>query len=270
MNDFGSYVRPPFECPGSKRSVSGKIIPLFPKDTDTFYDLFGGSFFIGVNAPCKRLVYNDLCPQMSGLFLEMYQTEKEKFLLSVNAYRMNFNLSETGKTEYYTAREFYNREPNPRLLFVLLCHCFKKRAGFNANHEFTQPFGARCFDTDAEREAKRFLDALHDKELTVRNMDFAKVPLRVKKGDSFVYCDPPYPDELSMGNPKWTKDEQKRLLKYLNTLTKFKVRWGLLEDLRYEPFLPGVFTDRYVTFHVSGGSCVYITNWTEDGGLSDG
>ncbi len=43
------------------------IIPLFPEKINTFVDLFGGGFNVGVNVNAERIIYNELCNQVVEL-----------------------------------------------------------------------------------------------------------------------------------------------------------------------------------------------------------
>lgn len=45
---------------GGKYKLLPQILPLFPKNIDTFIDLFGGGFNVGINVPAKEVIYNDL------------------------------------------------------------------------------------------------------------------------------------------------------------------------------------------------------------------
>lgn len=45
---------------GGKYKLLQQILPLFPKDIDTFYDVFGGGGNVAINANANKVVYNDL------------------------------------------------------------------------------------------------------------------------------------------------------------------------------------------------------------------
>ena len=54
-----------------------QIIPLFPKNIQTFVDLFGGGFNVGINVKADKIIYND---QLTPL-VELFQYLKECYTL---------------------------------------------------------------------------------------------------------------------------------------------------------------------------------------------
>jgi site-specific DNA-adenine methylase len=45
---------------GNKYDLIEQLIPLFPDNIDTFYDLFGGSAVLSINVKANKTVYNEL------------------------------------------------------------------------------------------------------------------------------------------------------------------------------------------------------------------
>ena len=60
MNTNLNFVKSPLNYTGGKFKLLPKIIPLFPSKIDTFYDLFGGGFNVGINVVANKIVYNDI------------------------------------------------------------------------------------------------------------------------------------------------------------------------------------------------------------------
>ena len=51
-----SYVKSPLNYVGGKYKLLKELIPLFPKEINTFVDLFGGGFNVGINATANKKV----------------------------------------------------------------------------------------------------------------------------------------------------------------------------------------------------------------------
>ena len=59
MNLKNTYIKSPLNYVGGKYRLLSQIIPLFPDKIDTFVDLFGGGFNVGINVNANRIIYND-------------------------------------------------------------------------------------------------------------------------------------------------------------------------------------------------------------------
>lgn len=55
-----NYIKSPLNYTGGKYKLLPQILPLFPKEINTFYDLFGGGFNVGINANAHKVIYNDI------------------------------------------------------------------------------------------------------------------------------------------------------------------------------------------------------------------
>ena len=56
-----TYIKNPLNYTGGKYKLLPQIIPLLPEKVDTFVDLFGGGFNVGINVAADHFVYNDKC-----------------------------------------------------------------------------------------------------------------------------------------------------------------------------------------------------------------
>ena len=52
--DKQKYIKSPLNYVGGKHKLLPQILPLFPKNINTFIDLFGGGFNVGINVSAKR------------------------------------------------------------------------------------------------------------------------------------------------------------------------------------------------------------------------
>lgn len=65
------YISSPIYYMGNKIKVLPDIEPLFYKNCDNFYDMFGGSGTVVLNVDYKNRYYNELNPFIYELF-EMF------------------------------------------------------------------------------------------------------------------------------------------------------------------------------------------------------
>ena len=63
---------------GSKRRLLKQLLPLFPKDIETFYDLFCGSLSVSLNVNAKKIIANDLDKNIYNI-LRLIQDDKNLY-----------------------------------------------------------------------------------------------------------------------------------------------------------------------------------------------
>ena len=56
-----NYIKSPLNYTGGKYKLLKQIIPLLPDNINTFVDLFGGGFNVGINVKANKIIYNDTC-----------------------------------------------------------------------------------------------------------------------------------------------------------------------------------------------------------------
>ena len=53
------YIKSPMNYTGGKYKLLNQILPLFPKDINTFVDLFTGGCSVAVNVNANKIIAND-------------------------------------------------------------------------------------------------------------------------------------------------------------------------------------------------------------------
>ena len=76
-NDF---VKSPLNYIGGKYKVLNQIVPLFPQKINTFVDLFGGGFNVGVNINATNIVYNDVIEPLCELMEYFYSESSDEVI----------------------------------------------------------------------------------------------------------------------------------------------------------------------------------------------
>lgn len=61
------YIKSPLNYVGGKYKILDQIIPKFPKKINTFVDLFGGGFNVGINVNAETIIYNDVIEPLCEL-----------------------------------------------------------------------------------------------------------------------------------------------------------------------------------------------------------
>ena len=90
-------IKSPLNYIGGKRKLLPQILPLFPKDIDTFVDLFAGGCNVGVNVDANKVIFNDNLTYL----IDMYQSFKnhtvEQVLDHIEGRVIELDLSLTNK-----------------------------------------------------------------------------------------------------------------------------------------------------------------------------
>lgn len=141
-------IQSPLNYTGGKFKLLPQILPLFPKQINTFVDLFCGGCNVGINVKANKFIYNDIDRNL----LYIYQTFKilgkevikeliyeiiEKYNLSlVSKYGYDYYGCESGKglgdynrEKFLKLREDFNHNTNEDhyyyvLLYVMIVYHF--------------------------------------------------------------------------------------------------------------------------------------------------
>ena len=229
------YIKSPLNYIGGKYKLLPQIMPLIPKNINIFVDLFCGGGNVGVNADCKKLIFND----MNTILMEMFRTfasmNLEDLLAKIDSTIAKWNLSMTNEDAFIAFREHYNKTRNPIDLYVLSCFSFNYQFRFNNNHEYNNPFGrnrSRYSDT-MKTNLIRFVQKVQSVSAEFVSHDFAKFAIDDLTEKDFVYCDPPYLittgsyNDGNRGFKNWTKESDKALYTLLDKLNEKGVRFAL-------------------------------------------
>lgn len=116
------FLKSPLNYTGGKHRLLPQIIPLFPKDINTFVDLFCGGGNVGINAECNKVLFNDSADCVIKLFESWKESSFQSIVKSTTELIRKFKLSETSKYgyEFYgcdssSGLADYNREPYAEL-----------------------------------------------------------------------------------------------------------------------------------------------------------
>ena len=258
------YIKSPLNYVGGKYKLLKEILPLFPNDIDTFVDLFGGGFNVGINVNAEHIVYNDLEEHVVELLNYLSDNETEKLLSEIDSLIEKYNLSKENTEGFNQLREYYNEENNsPIVFYTMICYAFNYQIRFNQNGKYNMPFGkARSsFNPSLRQKFIEFVEELHSKNITFLSESFETFNIEDLDSNDFVYCDPPYFNSVAAYNEQggWTEEHEEMLLILLDSLNDKGVKFALSNNLKYENPLLDKWKDKYNVYYLNGdySNCNY-------------
>lgn len=211
-------IKSPLNYTGGKYKLLSQITPFFPKEIDTFVDLFCGGCNVGINVKANQVIFNDNLLYLIDLYKE-FQKGYEYVLQHVQSRIETFKLSDTNETGYNELRKHYNAEKNPLDLFVLICYSFNHQIRFNNKHQFNTSFGKHkgSFNKSIDKNLFDFTQKLSEGNYSFTCFDFNDFPIENLNENDFVYIDSPYListgsyNDGKRGFKGWTEKEEVEL-----------------------------------------------------------
>ena len=251
-------IQSPLNYTGGKYKLLPQIIPLFPKNIDTFVDLFCGGCNVGINVTANRHIYNDTNRYLLYLYntlknndedivIEMIYGIIEKYGLSlVSKYGYDYygcdssaGLGSYNKEKFLKMRDDFNFHTNEDyyyyiLLYVLIVYSFNNQIRFNRNGEFNLPVGKRDFNSKMQQKLIDFMDVIKKQDSRFTCIDFCEFDISFLTEQDFVYMDPPYLITCATYNEQdgWNADKEKQLLEFIERLSDNGIRCALSNVLR--------------------------------------
>lgn len=291
--EIKKYLESPIFYMGNKYKLLKQLIPLFPKECNTFLDLFGGSGVVSMNYKGKyKTIYNEFNENIVNL-VKMFQDNSFEDLDNYfNSKIEEYNIVCTGKDfrnhlelqkGYYDFREYYNKSINKdvRDLYLLICYSMNHLIRFNKKNEFNVSCGST--QRYIREKVMNMINNFDEVEVMNKNcfdIDFSQF----KKGD-FIYCDPPYLNTEAVYNEKrvfggWNIDDDYKLFTILEELDKRDIKWGLSNvyvnrGKRNEHLIKWCLDNNWYVYHLnrnynpfsrgnSNNDEVYICNYYDD------
>lgn len=226
------YVKSPLNYTGGKYKLLPQLLELFPKQVNTFVDLFAGGGNVSVNVKAEKVVFNDLMWQVPEMLQEFKKIGVEESLRKIDGYISSYDLSKENKEGYLALRELYNKgKSDPLMLYTLICYSFNNQIRFNNKGVYNMPFGKdrSSFNPTLREKFITFVQRLQSMEIQFSSKDFRELDLDTLGENDFVYCDPPYLITVASYNENggWGEQAERDLLAKLDTLDKAGVKFGL-------------------------------------------
>lgn len=254
-------IQSPLNYTGGKFKLLPQILPLFPKNINTFVDLFCGGCNVGINIDCESVIYNDLDENLLYLYNTFKNLDKQSVFEwiyeIINTYGLSL-VSDKGY-DYYKCDSSkglggYNKESFLRLradfnekkkkgnydyyyyvmLYVIIVYAFNNQIRFNSNGEFNLPVGKRDFNKKMQQKLSDFIDKIKEQKCKFTCLDFREFDIGTLENNDFVYVDPPYLITCATYNEQggWSETDEKDLLRFLDSLNEKGLRFALSNVLR--------------------------------------
>lgn len=260
-------IKSPLNYVGGKYKLLPQILPYFPDNINTFVDLFGGGFNVGINIEAKQIICNDLETAVIDLFKELKSLSSEEALKILKDTIEKYGLSKTNEEGFKKIREDYNKGNRSwNMFYAILTHAFNNQIRFNKRGEYNMPFGRNrsSFNPNLEKNFIKFIDKLGEINVTFFNSDFNKIKIDMLGENDFVYCDPPYLVTCASYNEQdgWNETKERELLELLDNLNARGIKFALsnvLENKGKTNEILKVWAEKYNVHYLnySYGNCNY-------------
>lgn len=231
-----NYIKSPLNYIGGKYKLLPQIFELFPKNINTFIDVFGGGFNVGANVDCNKIIYNDNIPLLVTLMNTFYTYDVEYIISRIEDNIINYNLSKTNKDAYLNFRKYFNscNEKDPLDFYTLILFSFNYQIRFNSKMEYNNTFGQNRseFNDRIKNNLLNFVSLIQGKNIQFYNKDFMDLNIPLVSQD-FVYCDPPYLittgsyNDGKRGFKGWADKEELELYNFLDILDSKNIKFAL-------------------------------------------
>ena len=237
---MNKIMRSPIFYMGNKHKLLPQLLEIFPKNIDTFYDLFGGSACVTINIEAKHKVYNDFNPNVVELVKLFKENEPSKLDCYFKEKIKEYNLPQKSEKnreayksrvdKYNKLRDDYNISENKQYkdLFLLSCYSINHLIRFNQNNEFNASNGSDSYNEKNYEQIVNFHDKIKDVEIHCE--DYKNIAIS-GEGNVFVYVDPPYLNTEAVYNEKrayggWNINNDYELFALLEELNSKGIKWG--------------------------------------------
>ena len=243
------FVKSPLNYTGGKYKVLSKIVPYFPKQINTFIDLFCGGGNVGVNVECNKLILNDVENFVVSTLEWMKYTSFEDIDAQINELVLKYGLTQTSiyGYEYYGANssdgvaklnkegytklraDFNNGNKSPLMFYTMILFAFSNQIRFNSKGEFNMPVNKRDYNDSLKKNLEKFVHKLWERNIRFSQRDFRELKVDKLHKDDFVFLDPPYLITTASYNENggWTEQDEHDLYKMCDELTANSIKFGL-------------------------------------------
>ncbi|MBD5366379.1 MAG: Dam family site-specific DNA-(adenine-N6)-methyltransferase [Bacteroides sp.] len=259
-----TFLRSPLNYIGGKYKLLPQMSPLFPKNINTFVDIFCGGCNVGINVDAGKVIFNDNLIYLIDLYNSLRTSSLEDILAHIEERISTYNLSLTNEEGYKAFRAHYNEVRNPLDLFVLVAYSFNHQIRFNNKHEFNNPFGRErsSFNPSMKVNLQRFVNAIKQKDVKFTSFNFDDMDLSFLGINDYVYCDPPYLittgsyNDGRRGFTGWDKSSEIKLLEILDSLQSRGIGFGLSNVLTHKGKTNSILAEwikdnHYKVYHLS-------------------
>ena len=239
MNE--TYIKSPLNYVGGKYKILDQIIPKFPKKINTFVDLFGGGFNVGINVDADTVVYNDVIEPLCELMNYFSNKNAEEVVQKLEDNISINGLDKENTDAFLKLRNKYNhsvyKNEDDKIIdfYTLILYSFNYQIRFNQNMKYNAPFGKNrsSYNSNTKKNLEKFVNKINKINVKVSKEKFVDFDFSNLGENDFVYCDPPYLittgsyNDGNRGIKDWTLDDEKKLLNILDDLNSKGIKFAL-------------------------------------------
>ena len=244
------YIKSPLNYTWWKYKLLPQLFSIFPKELNTFVDLFCWWANVWINITANNILCLDKQKELIRIFKLLQKSQYKTVLANIKSIIKKYELSDSenvwysfygldssqwlqkyNKEKYLTLRNDYNSikkdcEKKDYLLLVLIFFWFNNQIRFNSKWEYNIPVWKRDFNKSVSNNLEAFVKELKNKNIEFINTRFQEFEV---PDNSFVYCDPPYFLTTASYNENWgwTVEDETDLLSYLVALDKRNINFAL-------------------------------------------
>lgn len=226
-----------FESPLNYIGSKAKVVPYIKKNllpTDTFIDLFGGGFNVGINSDSKTIYYNDINFIVKDLIESFRTYDTYNYITYVKKFIEKQKLEKGNKESYLAAREYYNSLPeekkDKRMLFALILYSYQQQIRFNSSYGFNNTAGVRWFNDSILAKLISFSRVIKEKNIKFISADYINIRRKLTLGpETFLYLDPPYKlttgtyNDGKRGFKGWDAQLEQELFDFIDEMTQLHI-----------------------------------------------
>jgi DNA adenine methylase len=181
--------------PGNKTNHLKHIIPLLPKEYNTYIEPFLGTGAVFLHLLPSQWVINDLNKNIYGIW-ETVRENPEKLLKEIEAFKKKvYSLDNQKRLEY--CKKNIDKASNSISMYLILSYCcfdgiIEKNNNFNIFSLYSHFYNSNMPHIFKETYKTKIIELSKIlKNGLIYNEDYSVVLEKAKKGD-FVFLDPPY------------------------------------------------------------------------------
>ena len=262
-------IKSPLNYVGGKFKLLPQILPLFPDNINTFYDMFCGGCNVGVNIKANKIVCNDKEKVVINLMNDWKQINSNQALKLLEETINKYKLSKTNEEGFKNIRNDYNRgEKSWYMFYAMLTNAFNYQIRFNKNGEYNMPFGRNrsYFNPTLKSRFVKFIDRLNNINIEFLNKDFRYLEPKELNDKDFVYFDPPYLVTCAAYNEKdgWNQQDDIDLMNLCDRLNDNNVKFAIsnvFENKGKSNDMLKKWSNKYNVYHLNNtyANCNYHT-----------
>lgn len=219
----------PLNYIGSKAKMASFIRQNELNKYDSFVDIFGGGFNVGININANKIIYNDINHFVSNLVESFKTTDTHQYILYLKRIIKKFGLEPENSESYNKVRDYYNSFPldkrDPKLLYAVILYGFNQQIRFNGDHNFNNPVGMRWFNDKVLEKMISFSRVIKEKNVFFESKDYHDIYYELNES-AFTYLDPPYMltngsyNDGKRGFHGWNTETEKTFFDFIDKLNE--------------------------------------------------